>query len=141
MVVYAKIKKSSTSEIWIKESDFLGPEFIDVRLYFLPEGKTSWLPTKKGVVVSKSTLTDLLKSVKALVDKDEEGITGILNESENKRIQIGKCSFLEKPYFEIRQYYRQNVSDNWNPGKGITFSDRQIGYVIDAFELVVEQAE
>jgi hypothetical protein len=50
----AEIAKSSVERIRVAIREYEGRRFVDVRLYFRPEGDgADWLPTRKGVTFSK----------------------------------------------------------------------------------------
>jgi hypothetical protein len=69
----AEIAKSSFERVRVAVREYEGRRFVDVRLYFRPEGDgADWLPTKKGVTFSKPEDVDAvitaLRQARELLD-------------------------------------------------------------------------
>ena len=56
----------------ISLNHFQGNEYLDMRLFYLPEGKEEFLPTRKGLSLS----VDHLNKLRAGIDKAIERVQG-----------------------------------------------------------------
>jgi len=138
--VYAKIRKSSNSEIWMMDSKFHNSDHLDIRIWFVPDGETDWHPTKKGVSIPYSKMDNLLLLVKKLKGMRDFGPIGHIELKENRRIDIGRRQYFNRSFFEIRQYYKSD-EDEWKPGRGVTFNDDHLQIIVEALETIEPAAQ
>jgi hypothetical protein len=67
-----RISRSDTEELRAYLSEFKGHPFLNVRTFFLPEGKAEWLPTRKGAIVRAEDIPTFVAGLYGLA-KDAVG--------------------------------------------------------------------
>lgn len=58
----AQIAKSDYDEVRVRERQYKGKEYVDIRI-FLKRKSGAFIPTKKGVTLPKEMIKDLRKSL------------------------------------------------------------------------------
>ncbi|MAR93330.1 MAG: hypothetical protein CML06_21010 [Pseudomonadales bacterium] len=61
--ILAVIPKSSTAEVRVVRDIYKGREVIDIRVWWLPEGQTEMVRSKRGVEFKKEKLAPLLEAL------------------------------------------------------------------------------
>lgn len=61
--IIADVKRSETEVIRVSTKEYKGVSYVDLRVYFKPEGAAEYLPTKKGITVRKDQIHELAKAV------------------------------------------------------------------------------
>ncbi len=65
------IDKGQDGRIVVKVGTSPGNPYVDIRLYWLPDGETDYLPTKKGVRFHAEFLPQMLELLTAASDELE----------------------------------------------------------------------
>src|SRR5437660_858711 len=94
----AKIKKHSTSEIWVSLREYEGSQYVDVREHFLEGDSREWKPTRKGLMVQPKLLPQVINGLEALGEVSELGTVATIAKSSREDILIGYREF-EKSRF------------------------------------------
>lgn len=63
--VLFSIKKSESDEVKVRETNFKGKDYIDIRIYSKIESGDI-IPTKKGVTLSKEKMKELIEKLNEL---------------------------------------------------------------------------
>jgi hypothetical protein len=61
--IIADVKRSDSEVIRVSKKQFKGVSYLDLRVYFKPEGAEGYLPSKKGITVRKEQIHELAKAV------------------------------------------------------------------------------
>lgn len=59
------ISKSDTDEVRVRESNFKGKDYIDIRIYIKTQDG-EFVPTKKGVMLLRDKMKELIEKLKEL---------------------------------------------------------------------------
>ena len=63
MVVY-EFQKNSSEKLLIRFTEFNGKDLIDLRVFFQADDSgDKWMPTRKGIAMSRDLLPELLKGI------------------------------------------------------------------------------
>ena len=68
----AKLKKNTSSEVWVCLRDYQNRQYVDVREHFLLGDDRQWHPTKKGIMISPALLPQVIDGMEAL-----DGVTEV----------------------------------------------------------------
>jgi hypothetical protein len=135
-VVIDKIRKNSTNEVWVVAKKYRGKISCDVREYFRPENKAGWFPTKKGVPIPPEVVSQAVDAVEEMGKRNSVGEVVAFPLGEKAKICFGIREFQKHIYAEIRIYYREKLdSDQWKPGKGVTFKLEMLVRISEALGL------
>ncbi len=118
-IIIAKIKKGRDNEIWITLSTYTGQLRVDIREYFIPEGKSDFSPTKKGVSVPIERISELEDMLEA-IDTETVDSAETLEISKGWEIRGALREYEKHRYMELRNYIL-NKQKEWIPAKGVTF--------------------
>jgi hypothetical protein len=135
-----KLKKNSTSEVWVCLRDFQDRQYVDIREHFLLADDHQWHPTSKGIMILPTLLPKIIDGVEALCDVTEVATVLNLKKSDREEIQIGIREFEGKRYAEIRIWY-QGEGGAQMPGKGVTFKLNMIDALLEALRSAEELLE
>jgi len=61
----ARIPKGRTAEMRVSVKIWRGRRTVDIRLWYIPEGSSEWVPSRKGVSVDASKMPALLDALHA----------------------------------------------------------------------------
>lgn len=67
MQILARIKKSERAEIRVVRDTFKNREVIDVRVWFIPEGQTEMVRSRRGVEFDIAKLPDIVEALKQVL--------------------------------------------------------------------------
>ncbi len=59
---------SKTSPIRVGINDFKGKKYLDIRKFYIPEGKTELAPTQKGVSMTEEQFIGIYQALKSNYD-------------------------------------------------------------------------
>lgn len=57
---FASIRKSDTAEVRVSRDMVGGRRVIDVRVWFLPNGGSEYVPSRKGITIDAAKINDLI---------------------------------------------------------------------------------
>jgi len=57
------LEKSETDQVRIRETTFKGKEYVDIRIYTKLQGGEDFVPTKKGVMLTKDKMKQLIEAL------------------------------------------------------------------------------
>ncbi len=86
---FPPIQKAEDLQIRVAIKNYKGKEYVDIREWWKPEDKNSYLPTKKGITISTQDTLDLLNDFAAQIN---EIVNFLENEGENKPDESSKSS-------------------------------------------------
>jgi len=66
--ILARVKKSETAELRVTSSKWKGRDYVDFRLWYVPEGQSEYVASTKGVAIDASKLTELVATLTRSLD-------------------------------------------------------------------------
>ena len=60
------LKRGENDEIRITPKEYKGREYVDIRIFYMPEDDPEMRPTRKGIVIYKRELGKLTKALTSL---------------------------------------------------------------------------
>ena len=118
----AKIKKSSSAEIWVCLREYLSAQYVDIREHFFSNDDQDWHPTKKGIMIPCEFLSQVTDGVLALEDAQDVGTVAAVEKSDSEEIQTGVREFQKRRYAEVRVWYVAADGERKPSKKGVTFN-------------------
>ena len=61
------IRKTDTAEVRVSRNYWKGRSVIDIRIWFLPDGGTDYVPSRKGLTIDAGKLPELLDRLAGLL--------------------------------------------------------------------------
>ena len=58
------VRKTETAEVRVNRNAWKGRDVIDVRIWFLPPGGNDFIPTRKGLTIDASKLSELIEALR-----------------------------------------------------------------------------
>ena len=131
--VIAKIKKNSKSEIVVAIDDFTSEERLDIREYYYSEDKKIFLPTKKGLALTRDEHEPVIVALEDMRKSNDLKNYGIVNRFDAEAIHVNYREYKGYKYSEIRIFVKPSNATEWKPTKkGVTFKHELIGLIIGA---------
>ena len=134
----AKIKKHSTSEIWVSLREYEGNQYVDVREHFLERDSREWKPTRKGLTLQPKLLPQVINGLEALGGVSEVGTVATIAKSSRDDILIGYREFEKSRFGDLRQWYWQRAEQKPSQ-KGVTFRLEQVDALVEALREAEDQ--
>ena len=64
--IILRLKKSEGEEIRVTEREYNGKDYVDIRQFFAPRKITEFLPTRKGVTMSRDLLLEMVTKLSGM---------------------------------------------------------------------------
>lgn len=138
--IVAKIKKNSTTEIWVHLRDYQGRQFVDLREYFFDADEGVWQPTRKGIMIAPDLMPAVIDGTELLEEVTDMGVIAKIPKTKKQELQVGRRVFSGNQYCEIRLWYLDDDTDEFAPsGKGVTFRDELISQLVEGLREAEDQ--
>ena len=122
MEIIGTIEVSEKTEIRFFISEFKNNKYANIRKFFL--GGKEPVATKKGILISKNNLKEIIKLIDEKLDLYKKQSTDAIQKiplDEDNHLKIAVTEFKGKKYFEIREYV-ESESYSGPTKKGITIN-------------------
>jgi Transcriptional Coactivator p15 (PC4) len=63
--IIARLAKNETTEIRVTRQRYKGRLVVDVREFYIPQGSSEWVPTRKGLTMASQKFEQLLQACAA----------------------------------------------------------------------------
>jgi hypothetical protein len=131
-VIVAKVKKNSSTELWVSLRVFLGEQYVDIREHFFAAADDrQWHPTKKGIMILPSQLPGVIDAIEAMEGLGEVGTVATIEKSARDEIQVGIREYERSRYGDVRIWHWARNGEK-KPGKGATFKLSMIDALLEA---------
>jgi len=121
-MLVGKIKKNTSSEIWVLLRDYRNEQWLDIREHFYSPDSAKWLPTKKGIMLRPELIAPVIEGLEKLSAMVDLGLAAIIDKTESTEIQIGYREYQGHKFGEIRMYLKGEQKQDAVPTpKGVTF--------------------
>jgi hypothetical protein len=64
---FIAIERSETEEIRVEPREYQGRQYIDIRVYYLPEDNREMVPTRKGITIHQREIGKVQKALQRLL--------------------------------------------------------------------------
>ncbi len=136
----AKLKKNTSSEVWVCLCEYQGKQFVDIREHFLLAEDRKWHPTKKGIRISPTHLPKLIDGVELLEGVTEVKTVATIPKSDRDEIEVAVREYEGNRYGEIRIWYWV-AGGAKKPAKGVTFKLELIDSLLEALRSAEERLD
>ena len=141
--ILCSIQKNPYYKIAVMASEFQGHTIIHVREMFMHSDTEEWMPSKRGIAISRQNFKELKKTINKIDltqdQRSEDLILGVIQLNTHKRIVISRPGkenkrvqkYNIKDLLDIRTFFQKaGASDEWLPGPGIAIAFERAGELV-----------